>query len=178
MIQLFRLLLCNEVSKNCAAAVQLRSIIAVCETRGPLWIRRMSSHSRAPENAIEHLIRTSVCFTEWKPRRDVCIFAQARVGNLFRGRIHLIDRNVVEDRVEGSEIRHVCETVKHRRLRAHPFDSSAAVQESAQSSDWRRKTRLMTGRIEGLFPLVRRFVTSEKALAIWMFLAWVAAGCR
>ena len=66
-----------------------------------------------PEDAVQHVFRTRVRLAEIQTRGDIRVAAQQPIRNLFRLRVHFVQRHIAGHSLERGEIRCISEAVKH-----------------------------------------------------------------
>src|SRR5664279_6028351 len=61
---------------------------------GPGGIRSLRALKRGPEDAVEGVFGTLICFLQRQPCGSVSVLAQERIGDPLRGRIHLVQGDI------------------------------------------------------------------------------------
>ena len=94
-----------------------RNLIVIHDFHRPVWIRHLRAFRRAPQNAVEQILRALVFLVQRQFRGNHRVLPQMPDQNFFRRRIHFVERDIVRHGVIRGEIRRVRETIKHRRRR-------------------------------------------------------------
>ena len=84
-------------------------------TYSPFGIRLMATAHRVPEDPVEAILGCSIDLLEIHLLGPLCKLLQERVEDRYRTWVHLIQRYIRRNTLEGPKVRGVLKAVEHRR---------------------------------------------------------------